>query len=369
MATEFHNHPLIDLEKLFADDPVELLRLQQTFETNGWCFISLSQKARSFAAQLNHINQSLTDFFQQNEKQKSAYLSSNAFGYTRVNHKEGIKMLGDRDGNMVNPSILPMNINATLQHVNQVISDITYRLKPIVTQLTVSDHRQSKRVEISELAMLDIVHYFNQKAGPKRVPAVGYDTNEVNCVPHFDPGLFSFSILSTCDGLQLKDQRTNQWIDGPDNSQTNQSNIGVLWLGEAASTLTNNRLKAGIHRVVYPRVNHQPRLTIWQEVCTESQIKQLFEQKANVQRLPEGTQVVLENQPDSRPMSVLPGGESQAQFMRRVESNRGLSMSKSAPTHIRVASLIPRQTANVNHTSNAHSNNATNSMNNNNSYF
>jgi hypothetical protein len=37
---------------------------------------------------------------------------------------------------------------------------------------------------------------------------------------------------STCDGLQLKDQRHNKWIDEPDNSDVDHSNIGVIWLGE-----------------------------------------------------------------------------------------------------------------------------------------
>jgi isopenicillin N synthase-like dioxygenase len=264
-----------------------------------------------------------------------------------VDHKEGIKLLTDQHGNTNNQSILPMNINATLQHVDRLISDLTYRLKPIITQLAVSNHQPSKRVEISDLTMLDIVHYFNKKAGPKTAPDVGYDTNEVNCVPHYDPGLFSLSILSTCDGLQLKDQRTNQWIDGPNNSHMNQSNIGVLWLGEAASILTNNRFKAGIHRVVYPRVVHQARVTIWQEVCTESQIKQLFEQETNAQRLPDGAQVMLENQPNSKPMNVLPGGETRTEFMRRVESNRGLSMSKSGGSHIQVFQKPTHQTNNI----------------------
>jgi isopenicillin N synthase-like dioxygenase len=356
MTAEFHDHSLVDLGKIFLDDPVEILRLQQEFETNGWCFLYFSQDARSFATQLNHINQSLTNFFALDQTGKSAYLSSNAFGYTRVNHKEGIKVLTDQHGNTDDQYALPMNINATLQHVSQLISNLTYRLKPIITQLTASNHQASKQVEISDLAMLDIVHYFNKNTGPKKIPEVGYDTDEVNCVPHYDPGLFSLSILSTCDGLQLKDQRTNKWIDGPDNSQLNQSNIGVLWLGEAASILTGNRFKAGIHRVVYPRVVHQARVTIWQEVCTESQIKQLLEQDNHAQRLPDGAEVMLANQPDSKPMNVLPGGETRMEFMRRVETSRGLSMSESGRRDLRISNRSTPQPNNVGYISNTNQN-------------
>ncbi len=45
---------------------------------------------------------------------------------------------------------------------------------------------------------------------------------------------------------------------------------------------------------------------------------------------------MLANQPDSKPMSVLPGGETPLDFMNRVESLRGLSISKSRPSDISV---------------------------------
>ena len=332
MSTEFNDHPLLDLEKLFLDDPLEIVRLQQEFEINGWCFVRLSQNARSFTSQLNHISQSLSDFFALHQHQKDHYLSTNVFGYSRVGHKDGIKILTDQHGIADSQSVLPMNIAAALQHVSQLVSDLTYRLKPIITKLAVSDEKISKEVKLSDLAMLDIVSYFNRNTGPLITPEVGYDTNEVNCVPHYDPGLFSLSILSTCDGLQLKDQRENKWIDGPNNSQPDQSNIGVIWLGEAASILTKNRFKSGIHRVVYPRTAHQPRLTIWQEVCTEDQIQQLLERNDNVKHLPPGAQVTLMNQLNSVPMIVLPDGENRVDFMKRVESQRGIPRTKYLPS-------------------------------------
>lgn len=344
MSTEFNDHPLIDLEKLFLGDQEEILLLQQEFETNGWCFVLLSQDVDLFKVQMNQINQSLSNFFTLKQNEKTRYLSSNVFGYTRVNHKEGITILTDQHGNADSHYILPVNIDATLQQVSQLISNLTYRLQPIITKLIRSDHKATKQVELSNHRMFDIVYYFNEKTGPTTIPEIGYDINEVNCVPHYDPGLFSLNILSTCDGLQLKDQSQNQWIDGPDNSQVDQSNIGVIWLGEAASILTENRFKAGIHRVIYPCTPHQTRLTIWQEVCTESQIKQLLEQGNNVQRLPPGAKVMLANQPNSKPMRVLPGGETPRAFMKRVESERGLSLSKSSKSDIRVFPKALQQT-------------------------
>jgi hypothetical protein len=101
--------------------------------------------------------------------------------------------------------------------------------------------------------------------------------------------------------------------------------------------LVRNRFKAGIHRVIYPRVADQLRLTIWQEFCIEDQIEHLFEQDNNAQLLPSGADVMLVNQPNSQAISVLPDGETSLDFMKRVESRRSLSMSKSLRSDIRVS--------------------------------
>ncbi|CAF2377715.1 unnamed protein product [Rotaria sp. Silwood2] len=262
------------------------------------------------------------------------------------------------------------------------------------------------KVQLSSLSMLDIVNYFNTRPGPVPQPKVGFNTDEVNCVPHFDPGLFSLSILSTCDGLQLNDLRQDQWVDGPNDCEDGQRSIGVIWLGEAASIMTGNQFKCGIHRVVYPRIPHQARLTVWQEVCTKTQIDTLLksngdlvlmsgkdaicidtlsnsvplqvqygeefsndlmnhvenehdlsktrlncdcarlqnsndndqytEKNSNLKLLPGGASVTMTNQPNSEPLQVESNGETLNHFMKRVESERGLSMSKSGIEHIQI---------------------------------
>ena len=116
--------------------------------------------------------------------------------------------------------------------------------------------------------MFDIVSYFNEKHGFEP-PSNGQSTEEVNCVSHYDPGLLSISILSTHEGLQLKDMNTNQWIDAP-----LESEIGVIWLGEAAVRLTDNHLKPGINRVIY-RQEGKPRLAMLYEVYTKAQLENL----------------------------------------------------------------------------------------------
>ncbi|CAF3963192.1 unnamed protein product, partial [Rotaria sp. Silwood1] len=145
-------------------------------------------------------------------------------------------------------------------------------------------------------------------------------TEEVNCVPHYDPGLLSISILSTYEELQLKNVITNEWIDA-----LLESNIEVIWLGEAASRITENRLKPGIHRVIYPKES-KPRVTIWYELCPIEQLKSISANKKD-ELMPEGT-MTFESLPGSNPVTVLPGVKRH-DFLRRIEIAFGLAASKA----------------------------------------
>ncbi|CAF1365521.1 unnamed protein product [Rotaria sordida] len=171
--------------------------------------------------------------------------------------------------------------------------------------------------------MLDIVSYFNGKSG-FQPPQNGQTIEEVNCVPHYDPGLLSISILSTHEGLQLKNMVNNEWINGP-----LEPNVGVIWLGEAASRVTQNRLKPGIHRVIYPQKS-KCRLTIWYEVCTVEQLKNIRTDQED-EIMADGT-VKFESLLGLAPINVVPG-ETKLEFLKRVEMAHGLSMSKVGPPY------------------------------------
>ncbi|UJR18903.1 hypothetical protein I4U23_022031 [Adineta vaga] len=145
---------------------------------------------------------------------------------------------------------------------------------------------------------------------------------EVNCVPYYDPGLLSISILSTHEGLQLKKMINDEWIDGP-----LESNIGVIWLGERASRITKNRLKAGIHRVIYPQESKR-RLTIWYEICTTEQLKNISDKMTN--EIMAGGMVTFNNLPGASPIPVF-RNERRLDFLRRVEWSHGLTMTKAPP--------------------------------------
>ena len=52
--------------------------------------------------------------------------------------------------------------------------------------------------------------------------------------------------------------------------------------------------------------------------------------------LPAGASVTMTNQPNSVPFLILSGGETLNSFMKRVEDERGLSVSKSGVEHIQI---------------------------------
>ncbi|CAF0857680.1 unnamed protein product [Adineta ricciae] len=324
---------IIDLNKILtSNDSTEIQRMQQEFESNGWCFVSLPKELIPTST----LTQELQTFFQSDATKKRYSQFDPIYGYSQVNHKEGLKLLtGSYYGQFANKGLVPRNLIQPLNYLSQAFDAVTKRLIELLDQHCVfqSQPSLSTLIEKADLplkdehfGMLDIVSYFNKKNGFK-APENGESTEEVNCVPHYDPGLLSISILSTHEGLQLKDMRRNEWIDGP-----MESNVGVIWLGEAAVRATENRLKAGIHRVVYPQTAGI-RLTMWYEVCTVEQLKNLSSKKQN--EVMAAGNVVFRNLPGSKPIAVR-NGETRLEFLRRVEMARGLSMSKSVSPHYKL---------------------------------
>lgn len=334
--TTFNDHPLLDFQKLLIGNTSEIARLENEFRTHGWCFVLLPKDDDQIKKKINHAQRRLNRFFAHSEQEKSRYVSSTAFGYSRIDHKEGIKILTDQYGRSQPHQTLPTEIEDTLNVLAVFLRHFTDLLQSIIYKMpTVVNSSSRHTVALSNFTMLDIVNYFNERTGPAQVPNIGLNTHEVNCVPHFDPGLFSLSILSTCDGLQLKDRLRNNWVDGPVNTQADQQYIAAIWLGEAASHLTQNQFQTGIHRVIYPRTPHQARLTIWQEVCTISQIEPLLNNTSAPAIYENGTVVELANQPESLPMKIRSDANSYNQLMRKVEKERGISMSKSGRHYVR----------------------------------
>ncbi|CAF4795585.1 unnamed protein product [Rotaria sp. Silwood1] len=321
---------IIDLNKILnLNDVTEIKRMETEFESNGWCFVFLPTELILDRM----LTRQLSTFFK-SDNSKSRYSQHLAiYGYSKTDHKEGIKLLtGSYFGQFANKGLVPKTLVQPLNYLSQVLDAITKRLIEVLDQHSVFQKQPSlsSLIERADLpfqdehfGMLDIVSYFNKKSG-FQPPENGQTTEEVNCVPHYDPGLFSISILSTHEGLQLKNMTNNEWVDGP-----LEPNIGVIWLGEAASRITQNRLKPGIHRVIYPQKS-KSRLTIWYEVCTTEQLKNISADKKD-ELMADGA-VTFASMPGSAPITVLPG-ETKLEFLKRVEMAHGLSMSKVGPPY------------------------------------
>ena len=325
-------HTVIDLSKILnSNDNAEIKRMETEFQTNGWCFVLLPKEL----IPTSNLTDNLTNFFKSNRK--THYSQSSAiYGYSKTDHKEGIKLLtGSYFSKFAHLGLVPRELVDPLNYLSQVFDALAKRLIELLDQHSVFQKKPSltSLIERANLpladeyfGMLDIVSYFNEKNG-LQPPQNGKSTEEVNCVPHYDPGLFSISVLSTHEGLQLKDMINDQWVDGP-----LQENMGVIWLGEAAAKVSENRLKPGIHRVVYPQ-EAKTRLTMWYEVCTIEQIRNLSTAKQN-EVMAVGT-VTFPNLPGSSPIAVR-RGETKLDFLKRVEMGWGLSISKSGRVHYNI---------------------------------
>ena len=323
---------VVNLKKILKhNDSQEIKKMQTLFEQHGWCFVKLPKEL----IPESKLVKDLTTFFESDKSKQEYSNEAQIYGYSKVDHKEGFKLLtGSYFKEMTsNGLFIPYgDVLTQMNYLCQAFDAVTKRFIEVLDQHCVFQEKPSlpTLIEKADLplneehfGMLDIVSYFNQKSSSETSNNAS-STNEVNCVAHYDPGLLSISILSTFQGLQLQDRSTGQWIDGP-----LESNLGVIWLGEAASRITNNRLKPGIHRVIYP-VEQERRLTIWYELCTTQQLENLSD-KNKTEPMPGGT-VMFDGLLDAGPIKVLEG-ETRLQFLKRIEMSRGLSMSKVGSAH------------------------------------
>jgi hypothetical protein len=119
--------------------------------------------------------------------------------------------------------------------------------------------------------MMDIAHYFNDSYIFDNVASKQLPKN-INCDSHYDPGLFSFSVLSTAPGLELFDFSTNTWVQF-DNYSKGQTDKGIIWCGKAAN-FANSLFHPCVHRVT--RSLDTPRTAMWYEICQSGQGTFLF---------------------------------------------------------------------------------------------
>jgi len=321
-------HNIISVEKVLQLDSDAIQKLNHEFKTKGWCIIDMPNPEAESAikefrrVKLSHFKPfiynndtiaSLSKFFLQEKSNKDGNV-----GYSAVPHKESIHLTTPSwlVKDKLHESVAPL-LQEWMGGSDQIAMDLIEVLCKTVfgCDKPTLAHRADMPVGYgTQVTMLDIAYYKNEKTATLS-PEIGHSTEDVNCVPHYDPGLLSLSFLSTHDGLQLQDPSTGTWYAGPVNTRKGEENLAVIWLGAAAVTASKGTLKAGVHRVVYPQTS-APRIACWFELCTVEQVNQ--ETQCTIQ---ETGKLKLPNLPGSKPLTMV--GDR-----RLIERHYGIPMSK-----------------------------------------
>eukprot|EP01112_Ceratiomyxa_fruticulosa_P016087 TRINITY_DN4827_c0_g1_i1.p1 TRINITY_DN4827_c0_g1~~TRINITY_DN4827_c0_g1_i1.p1 ORF type:complete len:389 (+),score=86.99 TRINITY_DN4827_c0_g1_i1:307-1473(+) len=328
------SHKIVSLYDLFIGEEDAVKEVDKLLKQRGWCFVNYTDpsthvdEARSNLSYKSPILSAealkdITEFFERDEEKKKSYLNILGDGYTNnAPHKEAI--------HLVTGSWVVDSQEKIEENLKSFTSGLDYLATTLFDSffakvLEIDSEAFSKRADLpvqfgEHKGMLDIAHYRNNKTSQSN-PSWGENIDEVNCVPHFDPGLFSLSFLSTNEGLQLFDFETSTWFAGPINSKTGQENIGILWLGDKAVSASEGRWKPAIHRVVYPR-NERSRITSWYEVCTVDQIN-----SSGIDARREYRATQLSNVENSE--KVVIEGEGKDSLFVRIEREFGIPQSKA----------------------------------------
>ncbi len=81
---------IIDLNKILNEnDSTEIKQMENEFQSNGWCFVSLPKEL----IPKRELVWEISKFFRNNYDKKNYSSWSQMYGYSAVNHKEGLKLL------------------------------------------------------------------------------------------------------------------------------------------------------------------------------------------------------------------------------------------------------------------------------------
>eukprot|EP01112_Ceratiomyxa_fruticulosa_P000203 TRINITY_DN1020_c0_g1_i3.p1 TRINITY_DN1020_c0_g1~~TRINITY_DN1020_c0_g1_i3.p1 ORF type:complete len:414 (+),score=89.30 TRINITY_DN1020_c0_g1_i3:356-1597(+) len=323
------HHKIISLNAILSKDKDEMHQLDELLVKRGWAFVDLSLDEKAVLQRRGIFQEVIFPFIGGN-----AFSELAAFFGLSEEKKAAVKEYSSVPHLKENVHLITHNLKSGVDRYFPALKTVCPMLDELVMAIMQSffcevlgirpntlAHRADLPVGFgSQKGMLDIVNYLNEKTSIDS-PPIGNNTDEVNCVAHFDPGLFSLSFLSTSEGLQLLDLSTNTWFAGPINSKPGQENIGVLWLGDAAVFVSKGRWKPAVHRVVYPRVS-VPRLTAWYEVCTVEQIN-----NDDVESPYAAGPLSIPNIGDSSSV-VVQEGDTPKQVAQKIQRHFGIPMSK-----------------------------------------
>jgi len=264
------------LKDLLVGSRSSVEQFKKRMTTDGWAFVELPQDLQSL---VEAATKPLESFFAQDFETKRKYhdnfqgtdeLDGPVYGFnqTEAKTKEGLRLLTggrlkknwipEECAETIFPLVGAMDrimlrfIEATAQQIFGMKIDLLAEKYDLPLLIGAKEH-QATAFNEKNFAMFDVAYYPNQK------PTV----QDLNVAGHYDPGLFSFSFLSTQAGLQVR-TKDGVWIDCP-----TSRNLGIIWAGEIAQTICKE-VQPGWHRVKYDS-NQIPRLSAWIEVCTAAQ--------------------------------------------------------------------------------------------------
>jgi len=268
----------VPLQGLLDGDLETVASVETDLRRRGWALVELT---RELSEAVTDAREPLEAFFGKKETYKTRFAHPPIFGFVQVPHKQSLRVL---TGERLQEQRLPQECGANVRRLAALLDTAIVGVAGSLLQGTSlfpiigSVNALGRMLDLPLLqegadkpfAMLDVAYYLND-----RIPGDGGAGTlpPMNCVEHYDPGLFSLSVLSTEAGLQLYDQGSDEWVDAPavDGGSRAQPIVAVLWSGTAAVDGSKGAIKPAIHRVQYPKEAGRPRMSMWLELCTAAQ--------------------------------------------------------------------------------------------------
>jgi hypothetical protein len=158
-ASNNKSEVIIDLNKIlnwndYWNDSMEVKRMQREFELHGWCFVILPTDLIPDSNLIDAISQ----FFKFNNQKSKYSQSPPIYGYSKVDHKEGIKLLtGSYFNQLANKGLVPWTLVQLLNYLSEVLDAVTKRLIQILDEHDVFQQQPSlsSLIKRTDLALRD----------------------------------------------------------------------------------------------------------------------------------------------------------------------------------------------------------------------
>lgn len=281
---------MVSTSKLLAGCPESIEQVKKEWVRTGWVLVDLTSseeggdseaettKLLSLArSATSHSTEQFAKWITENGSKKSDQLRSKqspVLGYVVAPHKESLRFLSgakqlDEYQSQLDPGLQEglgglFDASRAYEDLMAVLTDRF--AAPIFERDSLESLKQAAGLT-DGFGMVDFAYYWNDDAHPR---SEFLKSTGLNCVDHYDPGLFTLSFISSAPGLQMFDYDSNTWVDMPVCDVGTEPTVGVLWTGGAAVGLSGGTIKPGKHRVEF--VAGAPRVAVWHEVCIQSQI-------------------------------------------------------------------------------------------------